>query len=85
MDRIVVDNRDAETLARLSARAARNGRSIEDEARDILKKARGGVSARRDLSAAFRACIKPEARANSPLPPRDPIPDPPSFDETPPT
>lgn len=72
-------------MAGLRARAARNGRSVEDEAREILYRALGRAEAPRDLSAAFRTWFSPKARADMALPPREPIPDPPSFDWNPPT
>jgi len=80
LNSVTIDNVDAETMAGLRARAARNGRSVEDEAREILYRALGRAEAPRDLSAAFRTWFNPEARADMALPPREPIPDPPSFD-----
>ncbi|MFY7954071.1 MAG: FitA-like ribbon-helix-helix domain-containing protein [Armatimonadaceae bacterium] len=80
MASITIRNLDEELKQRLRVRAAHSGRSMEEEVREILRRALMETPPRRDLAAAFRACINPEARADMALPPRELIPDPPSFD-----
>lgn len=39
MARLVIENLDDDTMAKLRRRARRNGRSVDDEVRDILRRA----------------------------------------------
>lgn len=67
-----------ETLkARLRIRAAEHGRSMEDEARDILRTALStGRSPRRSLVQAIRARVELLGDADLPMEPREPMREP---------
>jgi plasmid stability protein len=60
MPQILIRNLDAQVKTRLQRRARRNGRSMEAEARDILRDAlkedepRGGLGS--EIAALFRGC-----------------------------
>lgn len=79
MASITIRNLDDEIKNRLRIRAAERGRSMEEEARDILRRAMAEASPPRDLAAAIRARIAPAARTDIELPQRDPMRDPPQF------
>ena len=65
---------------RLRIRAAENGRSMEQEARDILRAALyGQPSTGEDLVRAIRSRFEPLGGVELELPPREPMPDPPDF------
>jgi len=77
MATMTIRNIDDQLKARLRVQAAIHGRSMEDEARDILRAAlsaeptRGGT-----LVAAIRARIEPLGGIDLELPAREPIRDP---------
>jgi plasmid stability protein len=63
--------------ARLRVRAARHGRSMEDEARDILRAALSAQPPRaRTLVASIRARIEPLGGVDLEIPPREPMREP---------
>ncbi|MCZ8335949.1 MAG: plasmid stabilization protein [Rhodobacteraceae bacterium] len=55
MGSIIIRNLEDDVKARLKLRAATHGRSMEEEARDILRLAVGAVDPRADLGAAIAA------------------------------
>jgi plasmid stability protein len=81
MPSITIRNLDQALKTRLRVQAAHHGRSMEDEARDILRTA---LSRRRrepvNLAAAIRARFAPLGGAEIPQPPREPMRDPPNFE-----
>ena len=74
-------NLDEGLKRRLSIRAAQNGRSVEDEVRDILHTALGHQPAvPENLATAIRARFAPLGGVELDLPPRSPMRKPPRFD-----
>ncbi len=66
---------------RLRIRAAENGRSMEEEARDILRTALNHQpSTRENLASAIRARFASIGGVELDLPPRSPMREPPRFD-----
>ena len=80
MASITIRNLDDEVKTRLRVRAAGNGRSMEEEARLILRDAVGRRPSSRNLAEAIRARIAPLGGVELELPPREPGREPPSFD-----
>ena len=81
MASITVRNLDEGLKRRLRIRAAENGRSMEQEARDILRAALGQESpAGKNLATAIHARFEPLGGVELDLPPREPMPEPPQFD-----
>jgi plasmid stability protein len=79
---ITIRNLDEPVKAKLRLRAARHGRSMEEEARHILRaalseKPRGSD----DLFAAIRRHIAPLGGVDLEIPRRAPLREPPRFDE----
>ena len=79
MASITIRRLDDEVKTKLRVRAAGNGRSMEEEARLILREAVGHLP-RGNLAAAIRARIAPLGGVELELPPREPARKPPSFD-----
>ena len=81
MASITIRNLDDEVKARLRVRAADNGRSMEEEARLILRDAVGReyVPAK-GLGTAIHELFKPFGGVELELPPRGPMRKPPRFD-----
>ena len=78
MASITIRNLDALTKERLRIRAARRGRSMEDEARNILRTVVAEESApRRNLAESIRRRFQPLGGIELEIPRRDPIRDPP--------
>ena len=80
MASITIRNLDDDLKKRLRLRAAEHGRSMEEEARQILKdelnqKHKTGA----DILRQIRAIVEPIGGIEIELPPREPIPDPPDF------
>lgn len=73
MASITIRNLDDDIKQRLRVRAAENGRSMEEEARDILRRVMGDATPQRNLAAAIRARVPPAARADLELPAREPM------------
>ena len=80
MASITIRNLDDEVKTRLRVRAAENHRSMEEEARQILREAVGRNHPPRNLASAIRARIAPLGGVDLELPPREPGREPPSFD-----
>lgn len=81
MGSITIRNLDEGLKARLRVQAAIHGRSMEDEARDILRTALSVEPAEpRHLASAIHALFQPLGGLELPELPRDPIRPPPAFD-----
>ena len=81
MASITVRNLDDGIKRRLRIRAAENGRSMEQEARDILKTALDEEAApARNLGTAIHELFKPFGGVELEIPAREPMRDPPRFD-----
>lgn len=81
MASITIRNLDEPLKSRLRIRAATHGRSMEDEARDILRSTlnvepSGGGQ---NLAAILRARFAPFKGVELPIPAREPMRDPPDF------
>jgi len=74
MASITIRNLDDEIVQRLRVRAAERGHSMEEEARDILRRVTSEGSAPRNLAAAIRARVAPADRVDLALPVRQPMP-----------
>jgi len=82
MASITIRNLDDPLKARLRVQAAIHGRSMEDEARDILRSSLCREPSRRgNLATAIRARFAPLGGMDLPIAPREPMRSPPSFDE----
>ena len=82
MGSITIRNLDDSLKSRLRVQAAVHGRSMEDEARDILRTALSREPGRqRNLAAAIRARFAPLGGVELPVIPRDDMRAPPAFDE----
>ena len=79
MASITIRNLEDDLKRRLRVRAAEHGRSMEEEARDILRQAVGEAAAPRNLAAAIRARVAPFGGAELELPAREPIREPPRL------
>ncbi|OHV81009.1 FitA-like ribbon-helix-helix domain-containing protein [Ensifer sp. LCM 4579] len=80
MASMTIRNLDDRLKQRLRVRAAAHGRSMEDEARDILRAALSTSEERpRNLAAAIRDRIAPLGGVALELPVRDPIREAPDF------
>ncbi len=80
MAMMTIRNIDDATKARLRVRAAQHGRSMEDEARDILKAALSAEVARRsDLGQAIHERFAALGGVDISLPSREPIRSPPNL------
>lgn len=64
----------------LRLRAAGNGRSMEEEARIILREAVVPKTGEKNLAEAIRARFAPLGGVELELPPREPMREPPKFD-----
>jgi len=79
---ITIRNLDDTLKSRLRVQAAVHGRSMEDEARDILRSALNREPTRRgSLAASIRAKFAPLGGVELPVVVREPMRAPPSFDE----
>ena len=76
MASITIRNLDEETKSRLRIQAAHHNRSMEEEARSILRSALTG-GAVLDLAAAIRRRFEPLGGVKLQLPAREPIREPP--------
>ena len=82
MASITARNLDGPLKARLRIQAAIHGRSMEYEARDILRSALSREPSRQGiLATAIRARFAPLGGVELPTVPREPMRAPPSFDE----
>ena len=80
MASITIRNLDEDIKRRLRIRAAMHGRSMEEEARDILRRVIGEATPPRNLAAAIRSRLAPADRVDLELPLREPMREPPSVD-----
>ena len=81
MASITVRNLDDGLKRRLRIRAAENGRSMEQEAREILKAALEDEAAPdRNLATAIHELFRPFGGVELEIPPRQPMREPPRFD-----
>ena len=82
MASITIRNLDDSLKSRLRIQAAVHGRSMEDEARDILRSALNREPTRKgSLAASIRARFAPLGGVELPVIAREPMRAPPSFDE----
>ena len=80
MASITIRNLDDEVKTRLRVRAAERGRSMEEEARLILRDAVDtGEAAPSDLAAFTRECFAPLGGVELDIPPRGAMREPPDF------
>ncbi len=80
MASITIRNLDDDVKSRLRVRAAGNGRSMEEEARLILRDAVERRPSSNNLADIIRAHFGPSKGVDLELPPRDAGREPPSFD-----
>lgn len=81
MASITIRNLDDDVKRRLRIRAAGHGRSMEEEAREILREVVGEERRSQNLAAAIRARVAPLGGVELDLPLREPMRDPPAFDQ----
>ena len=80
MASITIRNLDDDVKTRLRVRAAEHHRSMEEEARLILRDAVGRKTDTRNLANIARSYFGPDNGVDLKLPPREPGREPPSFD-----
>ena len=81
MASITVRNLDEDLKRRLRVRAAENGRSMEQEVREILRMTLHRDEAPvRNLGTAIHELFRPLGGVDLDVPPREPMRDPPRFD-----
>lgn len=76
MASITIRNLDEDIKQRLRVRAAERGHSMEEEARDILRRVVTESMPPRNLASAIRARVAPADRVELSLPPREPMREP---------
>ncbi len=82
MAAITIRKLDETTKSRLRVRAAQHGRSMEEEAREILRTALGrSSSANENFAEKVRRLFAPLGGVELELPKREPVGPPPEFDE----
>jgi antitoxin FitA len=82
MASIVIRRLEDATKKRLRVRAARHGRSMEEEAREILRSAlREKPDVEENLATSIRRRFAPLGGIDLPLLPREPMRLPPTFDK----
>ena len=79
MASITIRNLDDDIKQRLRVRAAEHGRSMEEEAREILRRVMGESAPPRNLAAAIRARLIPSDHVDLELPARESMRGPPEF------
>jgi len=80
MASITIRNLEDSLKRRLRIRAAEHGRSMEEEAREILRRAVGNAPASGNLGAAIHRRFAALGGVDLDLPQREPMPEPPHFD-----
>jgi plasmid stability protein len=82
MASITIRNLDDETKRRLRIQAAGKGRSMEEEARDVLRRgvAPAATAKRETLWSIVREIVEPHGGFELDIPPRTPPREPPKFD-----
>ncbi|WP_372922151.1 FitA-like ribbon-helix-helix domain-containing protein [Roseovarius sp.] len=81
MASITIRNLDDDVKRRLRVRAAEHGRSMEEEAREILRDVVDETKPARNLAAAIRARVVPLGGFDLDLPQREDMREPPAFDQ----
>jgi antitoxin FitA len=81
MASITIRSLDDEVKHRLRLRAAEHGRSMEEEAREILRQVVGQAKPTHDLAAAIRARVAPLGGVDLDIPQREAMREPPTFDQ----
>jgi len=76
MASITIRQLEENTKRKLRMRAARHGRSMEQEAREILKSALSEPEEQPDLAEAIRRRFAKYGGVDLKIPPREPIPEP---------
>ena len=79
MASITIRNLEDDLKRRLRVRAAEHGRSMEEEAREILRQVVAVPSPPRDLAAAVRARVAKVGGVELDIPAREPIREPPRL------
>ena len=80
MASITIRNLDDDIRTRLRVRAAHHGQSMEEEVRQILRRAVGRSPRSEDLASIIRSHFGPARGVELELPPRGPGREPPSFE-----
>lgn len=83
MATILIRKLPDEVKSRLRTLAAEHGRSVEAEAREIIRSAvsqSAKPKGAKNLAAAIRKTVEPFGGFELELPPREPMPEPPKFD-----
>ncbi|MXX89404.1 MAG: plasmid stabilization protein [Boseongicola sp. SB0677_bin_26] len=80
MASITIRRLDNDVKTQLRTRAAGNGRSMEEEARLILREAVGRETEPENLAAFIHDCFAPYGGVELELPPRAPMREPPHLD-----
>ena len=78
---ITIRNLDEKLKARLRVRAAKHGRSMEDEARDILRTALSTAASCNTLAKSIRRRIEAVGGVDLKIAPRESIREPTNFEE----
>jgi plasmid stability protein len=81
MASMTIRNLDEKLKARLRMQAAKHGRSMEDEARDILRSALSTASSRASLVKSIRRRIEPLGGVDLPTAAREAMREPLNFEE----
>ena len=79
MASITIRNLDDDVKRRLRVRAAEHGRSMEEEAREILREVVGKPPLPKNLGEAIHRRFAALGGVELDLPPREPMPEPPRF------
>lgn len=80
MNSIKIDNLEDRLALRLAIRASESGRSVEEEAREILRTAlQRETPPERGLGTALNNLFKPIGGVDLEIPERDPMREPPRF------
>ncbi len=80
MASLTIRNLDDAVKTALRIRAAQQGHSMEEEAREILRRAVGAAPVERDLGKAIMALFAPLGGVDLPIPTREPTREPPNFE-----
>lgn len=81
MASITIRNLDDDIKRRLRVRAAEHGRSMEEEAREILRDVVGDTRPPMNLAQGLRARVARAGSVDLDIPARDAMRTPPSFDQ----
>lgn len=81
MASITIRNIDDSLKGSLRLRAAEHGHSMEEEVRDILRTALSTEEPPSNMAASIRRRFAPLGGIDLPIPPREPMREPPDFDK----